>query len=372
MATLAHEIRQIRVGWPWLRLALGLGLGAACLALGFRQVEFASFVVSLTNANLAWVGIALGTGVATNLVKALRWQALLGTDTRRVPVSRLFAVLLLGQSVNVLVPGRAGELARAYLLSQRERLSMVRTLGTIAVEKALDGVMLGLWLGAALAAMPLPAWISRPGLLLSALFLVGLMLLTVIGGRHTKMQRLVERVSLLRNVWMGLTVLGVLLIIIVENLPLLKNVRIADLFDRFREGLAGLADARARWRVVGYSLLVWSLATTTNVVLFVALGIDVSLWAAVVLLVVIHLGALIPAAPAQVGLFPYLSLVTLSLFGMSESPALAFGVVLYAVVFLPVFLLTALLVWGETLNLRDLAALKQAASQPDAGPARVP
>jgi len=341
---LAHEVRQIRRGpWPWLRLALGLGLGAACLALGFRQVEWASFVASLSRANVAWVGIALGTGVATNLVKARRWQSLLGNDTQRVSISRLFAILLLGQSVNVLVPGRLGELARAYFLSRQENLSMMRALGTIAVEKALDGVMLGLWLGVALAAMPLPAWISRPGLLTGALFLLVLIVLAAIGSRRLEVVRC-----------------------------FLKSARIADMFDRFQEGLAALTDAVARGRVVGYSLLVWILATMTNIVLFVALGIDVSIWAALVLLVVLHLGGFIPAAPAQVGLFPYLSLVTLSLFGVSESLALAYGVVLYAIVFLPVFLLTAVFVWQESLNVRDLAALKQAAPQPDAASVKVP
>ena len=66
---------------------------------------------------------------------------------------------------NNLLPFRSGELVRAYILGEQRKISKVSTLGTIAVERLLDVVVLMLFLWRSLVILAL---ITRLGWLRSA------------------------------------------------------------------------------------------------------------------------------------------------------------------------------------------------------------
>ena len=71
-----------------------------------------------------------------------------------------------------------------------------------------------------------------------------------------------------------------------------------------------------------------------------------------VILVAIHLGALFPTAPAQIGVFHYLCILSLVPFGVESSVALSYGVVLHLVVYLPIAILGSLGLWRERWSVR--------------------
>ena len=56
--------------------------------------------------------------------------------------ARLFPYAVIGYMANNLLPARAGEVVRAYVLGDRERVSRMGTFGTIAVERLFDGCAL--------------------------------------------------------------------------------------------------------------------------------------------------------------------------------------------------------------------------------------
>lgn len=74
-------------------------------------------------------------------VRTIRWQYLL-RPVKKVSPLRLYPVVIIGLMANNVLPARAGELARAYVLGQRERISKTTSLGTIAVDRLFDGVTL--------------------------------------------------------------------------------------------------------------------------------------------------------------------------------------------------------------------------------------
>src|SRR4029079_14372001 len=79
-------------------------------------------------------------------LRTLRWQALLRPITH-VPAIRLYPVALIGLMANNIAPARVGELVRAYLVGEREGMSKTTALGTIAVDRAFDGLTLVATLG---------------------------------------------------------------------------------------------------------------------------------------------------------------------------------------------------------------------------------
>ena len=70
-----------------------------------------------------------------------------------------------------------------------------------------------------------------------------------------------------------------------------------------------------------------------------SLGIDVPLVAPLLLLVVLQIGVRVPSSPGSIGVFHYLSVLTLSVFGVEKDLAFSYGVLLHLVTYLPPSLL---------------------------------
>jgi hypothetical protein len=64
-----------------------------------------------------------------------------------------------------------------------------------------------------------------------------------------------------------------------------------------------------------------------------------------------HLGLAVPSSPARIGVFHYLCVLSLSVFGVEASLALAYGFVLHFVVVLPIIFAGLFSLWRENLTL---------------------
>jgi uncharacterized membrane protein YbhN (UPF0104 family) len=79
-----------------------------------------------------------------------------------------------------------------------------------------------------------------------------------------------------------------------------------------------------------------------NYLILLALNIQASFLISLVLMVVFQVGLAVPSSPGKVGVFQYLSVVTLGLFGIEKAQGLAFGLVWHLLIFIPFALLAAL------------------------------
>jgi uncharacterized membrane protein YbhN (UPF0104 family) len=319
-----------RVGVRWTYLSVGLALGVLLLVLAIRGVDGLALRQSLTGANPWWVALGLLAVAGTAAAKVLRWRLLFYPSHEGLRLSTLVSALLIGQTINLLLPARLGELARAYLVAQDEKRSALSVLGTIVVEKTLDGLAL-------LLLMPLPPWLRLSGGL--AALMTGALLAMVLlftGAR----QRVVTASD-----WLG------------QILPVLRSLRLGERVSSLGDGLGSLRAWGVQGRLLIWTAAIWVLAGLTNYFVLLALRIEVPLLlASVLVLTVVHLGLVVPTSPARIGVFHYLCLLALSLLGVEESAALAFGLVLHGIVVLPVLALGLVCLWRENLSLYRLAA----------------
>lgn len=323
-----------RLGVDRVRLWGGTALSVLFLVLAFRGIDFAELWDTLAQVNYGLVLVAVGTIIATSMAKAARWRLLFYPCHRQRRYSKLLAILFIGQIVNIVIPPRLGELARAYLVGEIEGESKALALGTIAVEKAADLLMVLLLFVGLLLTMAVPRWVREPGVGVATVTLV--LLGTLVLSAHYK-ERLLSAFSRL---------LGIL--------PELAQVR---LMGHLQAALDSLEVFR-RWDVSigvgGWSVLIWLLAASTNYIAFLALHLHLSFLAAVFLLVVLQVGVAVPSSPGKVGVFHYLCLLALSVFGLERSPALSYGLLLYFIVFLPPTLLGVFFLWWENISWRHL------------------
>ena len=134
--------------------------------------------------------LLLYTGIA---IRAYRWHVLL-RPVHDIPTRDVFPVMIIGYAANNVLPLRAGELVRAWVLEQRYGVRKTPALATIAVERLFDGVTMLLFVGGAATVVGLNAELRHVALVAAAIFAVaiaGLVVLLVGGALRERLLRLV-------------------------------------------------------------------------------------------------------------------------------------------------------------------------------------
>jgi len=119
-----------------LQLLLGLVIAAVALYFTFRGVSFSEIFRNILSLRLAYLPLAGLMFVLSFVVRAYRWRQLL-MAVKPVPVRRIYSPLMIGFMGNLL-PLRAGEFIRAFLLGKREDIGFSASFATIVVERLFD------------------------------------------------------------------------------------------------------------------------------------------------------------------------------------------------------------------------------------------
>lgn len=106
-------------------------------------------------------------------------------------------------------------------------------------------------------------------------------------------------------------------------------------------------------QILGWSAVSWGSAVLTNYLLFRALDLTVPPIAALLVLIVLHVGISLPSLPASVGIFEYLCILSLGLFGVEQNVGLSFGILLHVFILVPT-VIGAFLFWFSGLSLGQL------------------
>lgn len=316
----------------WFRLSFGTAISVLFLYLAVRDVPLNEVIDSLARVNLFWVAVTLAIVIFGSYLRALRWMRLYYPMDKGLRVWQMWGISLIGQMLNIIFPWRVGEVGRIVLAGEIEKRSKTQTLATLGVEKIFDTLMLLAILVAVPFFMTLPQWLeqSREGLAVTAVVLIGAAIFLLVT----------------RN-WL-LVMIGKI-----------SFVRARALDERAQLALASL-DVLKRWDVhlelQGLSIAVWFLGGLTNYVALLALGLALPFISAFVLLAVLQVGGFVPSSPGKIGVFQYLCILALALFGVDKSVGLTYGILLYLVAYGPPLILGVLFLWWDGINLRRLSA----------------
>jgi uncharacterized protein (TIRG00374 family) len=337
-----------------LRLVIGLGLTGLSLYLVLRNGTLAESVTVLATTRLGFVALALASVTSNNLAKAARWKVLLGEPGRRVPFLRLLLAHLGGQMLNSVYPIRLGEVSRAYIVGgpkldgapgQSAALGPVFVLGTIALEKLIDMLAYaGLFL-LLLTLTPLPGWVDDSAFTVAGVAFVAVVVVVAVNWRRAWVRGLLWRVG-----------------------GRLRSKKLLAFFGALVRGSDSLEVINSRWALVllaAYSAWIWLTAVLTNYLALLALGLQLPVSAALLLLVALLAGINLPAAPGQFGVFEYICILALGVFQVPQPVALSYGLLLHGIVLVST-MLPGLLAFGM---LGSAPAIRPAASGEEPHPA---
>jgi uncharacterized protein (TIRG00374 family) len=287
-----------------INLTLSLGMLAICLyfvwpdARGRHDLREALGSVRFRE---FWPYLAayLGLLAVTHFARAWRWNNLLAPLGVRLPGGQLLAISSVGFMAILALPARLGEFVRPALLRQRGHLSASAALGTVAVERIVDGLMVSLFVFFAFFALrgpQAPAWMMPTAYLALAGFTVlfGFLVFAMIRPRPA--------------VKLALT------ITLIERLaPRAAAVLEAKLLELIR-GFEVLKDARNLAAFVGWSLVYWTANGLSVWVLARGLHVPLSPLGAFATMGLVAVGISLPNSPGLVGQFQWLTMLGLSLY----------------------------------------------------------
>lgn len=296
-----------------------------CLVWTLRDANLGELKDDFATMNWWWLGLAVIADIAVYCWQALRWRMLL-RPVEPVTFRQAVRAIYVGLFANEVLPFRAGEILRCYLISRWTKLPFSVAISSALIERIFDGIWLCLCL---LLTIRLAGahhhfrWLVRSGYILGTVVLSGAALLALAVFLRQKTRSLLSGEGWQRHIR-----------VLIDDLNLIGHSRY--LYFAFVQSLP-------------YLLL-------QVIPIYAALqaypGLDASAGIAFSLMVILRLGSVIPQAPGNLGLYNLLTkAVLVRMFHQDSDVAARFSVVLWGTVTIPLLVtgFVALMVSGSKL-----------------------
>jgi uncharacterized protein (TIRG00374 family) len=303
------------------------GLALGLVALFLRNADYARVAESVRSARLDLLLLAIILTMLTYVVRTQRWQYLLEPlGTTRFAVA--FRTTVIGFAASSVLPARAGEVLRPYLLARREGLSATATFATIIVERILDLVAMLVLLATYLLAFDpgmaardssLFAAIRLGGLLMAPVAVLSMVLMYVLSGHPEWLQAWLRRADR----WLPARIAGLL-------------GRIARMF---ADGFGVLRRPERLVASLAWSLVLWLIICGETWAVAQAFHIDMPLVGSWLMLALLVVGIAVPTPGAVGGFHEAFRLGATAFFGADNNAAVGAAILLHATSFIPVTLL---------------------------------
>lgn len=295
----------------------------ALLVFFFRQADLGGVWRSLITADPRLLAAALAVTAMTYIVRTLRWQVLLSPihPVAFVPVLR---AVIVGFATIFLLPARAGELIRPWMLSRETPISASAAFATVIVERLFDLVavllLFTLW-----RVLPVPPGTPEiegvtPAAILAAVFgALALVATFVLAGHAERVGRVATFLS--------------------RVLPARAAMAIVTFVEKFARGLAIMRRPGPLVLALALSLALWSSIGLTTWLASRAFGITFPFTASFLLSLFLVVGVAVPTPGGIGGFHAAYAFAVTRLFGATQEQAVACAIVLHAVSFVPVTLI---------------------------------
>jgi uncharacterized protein (TIRG00374 family) len=292
-------------------------------------IDWADSWQHIRNAN---IGLLIASASAATFIFAIRvprWRIILPPqpDGRRLPFPALFQSIIIGQMMTNVVPGRAGEIARPYVLSRKEPSVPFSTgVASVVVDRIFDGIVVLLLLLVAMLDPTFPKDATLNGRSIANFALLGTVGLVVgLTGLFVLVLFPAHFIGVFR--WMAR-----------RSLPRFEEP-VARFFERFAAGLTILKDPRRFLLAFIWTLVHWLVCAASYWLAYEALGLEAPFMSTIFVQSIIVLAVALPQAPGFVGVFEGVAILGLSVYGVPKEIAAAWAIAYHVATYIPVTVL---------------------------------
>ena len=237
-------------------------------------------------------------------LRGVRWKYLL-CDSKKLTVKEAFFAFTTGNTINSYLPARAGDFWRAFHIGKKLEESKMKILGSIILERLIDGISVLLILAFAVLTYFKHPWVLNITYIASALFLGSLVVFFLIF-KFNKTDWFFNKLS---------------------NFPALSKfepvfTKISNIMNRFMEGFQALNNPHCLFIAFATSCLAWGIECVITYVLILGFGQHYGFSIALFIISFIALSTIIPSSSVFVGPYQYAYILALGIYHIEKSNAL--------------------------------------------------
>jgi uncharacterized protein (TIRG00374 family) len=323
MSLLSDTIQLQKRAPSWLLPAFGYAVSAISLWWVLSHTPLRESGDHLRHLNWFWVTLALFFEIAANFSHSWRWRLIL-SPAEDAPMWRCVQAVLIGLFANEVLPAKAGEVIRAYLLTHWTKVHLPLSITSVAIEAVIDGI----WLVAvySLVTIGVP---NLPRHLMDAAWVLGI------------------AVALLSLVFLYL------LFHKQHSHHVVSGHKWASQFLHFLDELHKMGQPRTLAAGFGVSFLYIFFQTLSIWALLHADQYDFDIRQAALIVIVFRIGTLVPNAPGNIGTLQFFTFLGVRLAGGDEGSA--FGQVNFVFITLARLLQGGIAILLTGINLTDIS-----------------
>ncbi len=311
------------------KILLGVAVSLGLLVYFFWDVDLRAVAARLRETLWGFLLLSAALNLLSLWVRAWRWYYLFPPGARP---SHLYSAVMIGYMGNNLLPLRAGELVRVYVVARRGQ-HFWTAVATLVVERVLDGLAVGLIVAVLLLVVPFPAELRWSALLFLTVDVAAMAVLAFVALAPRAGQGII-RALFHRSRWL--------------------ERRLLDVLATMNEGLRGVREGHHFLPILLSSAAVWLFWALSVWTALHSAHLDLPLVAAWTVLAFIGLGVSLPSSPGFVGVIQAASVLALALFAVPRTAALSFSILFHASQFFPVTIVGLLFLLAEQVSLAEV------------------
>jgi hypothetical protein len=333
-----------------VRAALGVLLSALLLWWTMKGTSVHAVWEVLSKSSIPlWIACMV---VATAIfpLRARRWQALLAPVYGRLPLNSLWEATAIGMMATNVVPFRAGEFARPFVLSRAEpQVKFTAAFASVAVDRLFDATVVLLLMVLATLDPAFPsqqqigdhalAFYVKPTVLFLGLVLAGLVLFVVAPDRVFAVSDAIMR-----------------------RIAPRYEPKVRALLEGFVSGLHVLRSPKLIAEVFFWTVLHWLCNGFAFWLGFQAMHIVAPFSASLLIQALIAIGVALPSTPGFFGPFEFFGKAGLAVYGVSSASAVGWVLGFHVLSFIPITIMGAWYLTRMKLHLRDFTGAAKAPS----------
>ena len=298
-----------------MKKILSFCVATLCLYFSFNQVNIEDIYRALSNTNLNYIFAAFITTFITFILRSVRWKILLDSP-KDLELQKYISTTHIGYFLNNILPFRAGDLARAKLLSNSSDNKFSFLVGSLVAEKIIDLWIVGLF----------------------SIFLILFGFNNVLGIEFS---------------------IGILLLYIITSFIIFGNNSLANKIQKqfsitknFLEGY--LLVSKNKIKLGGISILLWCSFVAYMYVLLKSVNIDLSLQQYIGITVITSIVTSLPISPAAIGTYHLAVIYFLTLYGINIDQSQTASILLHSVFLMYTIIFGYIYLSFEKIELKSL------------------
>lgn len=266
------------------------------------QISLSTLVKYFQDANYLWIVLGVSLGILSHISRAYRWLFMAEPLGFKPKLANSFMAVYSAYLINLTIP-RAGEVARASILTTYEDIPFDKGFGTIVAERVADTIMLLLIIASAL--------------LLEFDFIYNFLL------------EKFNTAALLIGASVLLIIAGVLFAFIKTSSSKFA-LKVKGFISGLIEGTLSIFKMKKKWPFLFHTVFIWTMYLCMFFITTKSLPELQGITIGAVLIGFILASFSIAATNGGIGSFPEAVVIAFTLFNISEDPSRAFGWIMWS------------------------------------------